>query len=117
MVSKRTEAKVKTEISKIIEVFGDYPFCFFGLLKGELYGLKNAEFDFIKSENWHNVNLDSYALWAISDNGDLLYWNGEQTLIMSPRNQEFHSLRVWPEQLMRLVQTKKTWGIFPEDVC
>jgi hypothetical protein len=55
-------------------------------------------------------------LWSISDNGDLLWWNGSQTVAVNPRSSEFMSLSVSPKQFRKLVGMGKVTGMFPESL-
>ncbi|MFT5104298.1 MAG: hypothetical protein ACI86C_001962 [Candidatus Latescibacterota bacterium] len=112
---------VESELSDLIEEYGINPYEFFHiLLKSENpnldFAIQNNHWAFIKNESWHSLNMIDYRLWSISDNGDLLWWNGEQVIAMYPRNFEFMSLNVSPKQFIRLVGIGKVTGIFPEDL-
>ncbi len=112
---------VLEEIRKTIKEFGIYPMDFFNIL----HETENPNINFdkqnrinedIKSEKWHSLILDEYFLWSITDNGDLIWWNGEQTIAMTPRDFEYMSLPVNPLQFIRLVGMGKVIGIFPKDL-
>jgi len=109
------------ELRALLEEYGPYPYEFFNILTTTendnlCLESQNAQWSELKRESWHSLNLESYNLWAISDNGDLLWWNGEQTIAMNPRDQEFMSLHVNPKQFIRLIGMGKVTGIFPNDL-
>jgi len=113
---------IQVELKLIIQQFGQNPLGFFWILhKSENENLDfekmNERWAFIKNESWHSLNMASYALWAISDNGDLLWWNSEQTVAMRPRDYEFISLAVAPSQFIRLLASGVTHSFFPKDLC
>ena len=113
--------EIQSELTSIIEEYGAYPYEFFNILhnsenvnldlekQNELWG------DF-KIEDWHDLNLEKYLLWSISDNGDLLWWNGEQVVAANPRAFEFISLPVPPKQFIKLIGLGKVTGIFPNEL-
>lgn len=53
-------------------------------------------------------------LWSISDNGDLLWWNGEQTIAMNPRDGTYLSEPVSQRGFIRLVGLNKVGRLFPD---
>ena len=113
--------EISKELESLAEEFGGYPYQFFTILCSSDnpnvdFETQNQEWGFIKNETWHSLNLDDYFLWSVSDNGDLLWWNGEQTIAMNPRASEFMSLPVRPKQFIRLVGMGKVTGIFPSDL-
>lgn len=114
-------AKLQNELNSIIEEYGTYPYEFFNIL----HNSENANLDLqtqnelwsdLKQQEWHDLNLTRYVLWAISDNGDVLWWNGVQTVAINPRAQEFMSLAVSPQQFIKLVKLGKVTGIFPKEL-
>lgn len=111
-------SKLSIEINSLIEDFGIYPYKFFNILHlSENQNLdlikQNEIWQDVKIENWHDLKLDAYSLWAITDNGDLLWWNEKQTIAMNPRTQEYMALPVNPRQFIRLIGLGKVTGIFP----
>ncbi|MES9970207.1 MAG: hypothetical protein ABW092_09250 [Candidatus Thiodiazotropha sp.] len=111
--------QTQRELSKLIDEYGNYPYNFFNILQNSNnpnidFETQNKEWQLVKDEEWHNLDLYNYLLWAISDNGDLLWWNGKQTVAMNPRASEFMSLPVGPKQFIRLIGMGKVTGIFPE---
>ena len=113
--------EIAKELKELVDEFGVYPYDFFNILQDATnpnldFATQNKEWEFIKEENWHDLKLDAYVLWAVSDNGDLLWWNGEQTVAMAPRASEFMSMPVRPRQFIKLVGTGKVTGIFPPDL-
>ena len=117
-MNKETITKVLESLSKEI---GDYPYNFFNILHRSSnpnidLEKQNISWEFIKTEKWHSLDLNNYLLWSISDNGDLLWWNGEQIIAMNPRASEYISVPVEPKQFIRLVGMGKIVGIFPPDL-
>lgn len=113
--------KLQSQLALLIEEYGVYPYEFFNILhNSENVNLdleaQNELWNDLKSEEWHDLNLEQYLLWAISDNGDVLWWNGVQTIALNPRDQEFMSLPVSPIQFIRLIKLGKVIGIFPSDL-
>lgn len=112
---------IKPALIEVIEEFGENPYNFFHILREsddrnvDLIAQNEINED-IKSESWHSIRMDGYVLWAITDNGDCLWWNGEQTIAMCPRDFEFMSVPVVPRQFIRLVGLGKITGIFPEEI-
>ena len=109
------------ELTSLIEEFGAYPYQFFNILTvSENVNLdleiQNRQWSDLKHESWHSLNLTDYDLWSISDNGDLLWWNGKQTVAMNPRDSEFMSLPFGPKQFIKLIGKGKVTGIFPNDL-
>jgi len=111
-------SKLSIEIDSLIEDFGVYPYSFFNIL----HPSENPNLDLInqneiwqdvKIEDWHDLRLEAYSLWAITDNGDLLWWNEKQTIAMNPRAQEYMALPVNPRQFIRLIGLGKVTDIFP----
>jgi len=113
--------KITKELSELTEEYGSYPYNFFNILQRSSnpnldFEAQNKEWEFIKKEEWHNLDLNNYSLWSISDNGDLLWWNGVQTIAMNPRAGEFMSMPVRPKQFIKLIGMGKVTGIFPSDL-
>lgn len=113
--------KLQNELGFIIEEYGAYPYEFFNILQNSEnkyldLETQNELWSDLKSEEWHDLNLRQYLLWAISDNGDLLWWNGKQTVAMNPRSMEFMSLPVHPQQFIKLIGMGKVKGIFSSDL-
>ncbi len=113
--------KIQIEIRELIKEFGKYPFQFFTILSDSEnpnvdFAVQNKLWAFLKNEEWHSLAMSNYYLWAISDNGDLLWWNGVQTIAMAPRDNEFFSTPVSPTQFIKLVGLKKVGSIFPDDL-
>ena len=113
--------EIAKELESLTEEYGGYPYQFFTILCSSEnpnvdFETQNQEWEFIKNEKWHSLNLGGYLLWSVSDNGDLLWWNGEQTIAMNPRASEFMSLPVRPKQFIRLIGMGKVTGIFPSDL-
>ncbi len=111
-------SKLFVELDSLIEDCGVYPYRFFNILhRSENPNLdlikQNEIWQDVKTEEWHDLKLEAYSLWAISDNGDLLWWNEEQTIAMNPRAQEYMALPVNPRQFIRLIGLGKVTGIFP----
>jgi hypothetical protein len=110
---------IRRELAAVIESFGANPLRFFWILHDSEnpnldFRSRNAAWADLKDETWHSLHLRDYQLWAISDNGDLLWWNGEQTVVMRPRDSEFISMAISPVQFMRLLVSGKLRGYFPE---
>ena len=113
--------KIKKEIQLLVTKFGTYPYDFFNILTDSKnpfldYDTQNNEWAFIRGESWHDINLEAYQLWATSDNGDLLWWNGTQTILMNPRDQEFISMPIRPAQFIELVKLGKVGKLLPDDI-
>lgn len=111
--------KVKAELEAVCQDFGARPYGFFSILDDSdnpnlNLRKQNIGWDFIKSERWHSLDLSSYILWSISDNGDLLWWNGEQTIAMNPRDGTYLSEPVSPRGFIRLVGLNKVGRLFPD---
>lgn len=112
---------IKLEISKAEEAHGINPLGFFWLLTDSQnpnlnFQVQNERGNDLKKENWHNLDLSNYWLYAISDNGDFLWYNGHQTVAMNPRSQMFVSISSPPAQFIRLVRLGKATNLFPEDL-
>jgi hypothetical protein len=115
------EMDIKQEINGIIKEFGGNPFGFFWILHDSPnenvdFAIQNKKWAIIKSDTWHSLDLNEYQLWAISDNGDLLWWNGNQVIAMAPRDMEFLSAHIRPSQFIRLLQVGKRFALFPDDL-
>ena len=113
--------EITNELSALTEEYGTYPYNFFNILQSSKnpnldFETQNREWEFVKNEEWHNIDLSKYLLWAVSDNGDLLWWNGAQTIAMNPRASEFMSMPVAPKQFIQLIGMGKVTGIFPNDL-
>ncbi|CAG0949683.1 hypothetical protein MTYP_00118 [Methylophilaceae bacterium] len=113
--------KLEIEIQQLINEFGVRPYDFFTILSNSENPnidiiQQNAQWADVKAEAWHSLNLSSYYVWAISDNGDLLWWNGSQTIAMNPRDSLFVSEPVNPRQFIRLVRMGKIGQIFPKSL-
>jgi len=113
--------EVTKELSAISAEFGYYPYGFFNILHNSDnpnldFDEQNKGWEFVKNEDWHNLDLSNYLLWSISDNGDLLWWNGSQTVALNPRGSEFISVPVNPKQFIRLVGMGKIGNIFPSQL-
>jgi hypothetical protein len=116
-----SEMEIKREIDVLIEEFGTNPLGFFWILHDSPnenvdFATQNKKFAIIKSDTWHSLDLAEYQLWAISDNGDLLWWNGNQVIAMAPRDREFSSAHIRPSQFIRLLKSGKTFALFPDDL-
>ncbi|WP_154662548.1 hypothetical protein [Solimonas flava] len=112
---------IKAEAASVIRQFGANPLGFFWVLHDSEnenldFEKQNERWAFVKSESWHSLNMAAYSLWAISDNGDLLWWNGEQTVAMRPRDYEFISRAVAPSQFIRLLVSGVEHSFFPKDL-
>ena len=112
---------LNTELQELVAEFGSRPYGFFtilGLTDEPRLDLRaqNSQWGFIKEEKWHSLDLSNYFLWCISDNGDLLWWNGEQTIAMDPRGSAFVSEPVQPRQFIRLVGMGNVGQIFPRSI-
>ncbi len=108
------KSKIRNEISVISESHGVYVFDFINLLVKDLFESENKEYSFIKSESWHNLNLEAYDLWAVSDNGDYFWWNGSQTVVMNPRSSKFISLPSTPRSLIKAISKGYDCCMLPE---
>lgn len=113
--------RLRTERELLLREFGPNPMNFFWILnESENRNLdsrtQNEQWAFVKAERWHDLNLEGYAIWAISDNGDLLWWNGARVIVMSPRTRDFFSIRASPSQLLRRLQTQGRPEFFPSDL-
>lgn len=109
------------ELKELVEEFGTYPYDFFNILQNSDnpnldLDTQNKQWEFIKEEAWHNLDMKDYLLWSVSDNGDLLWWNGEQTIAMNHRAGEFMSMPVQPGQFIRLIGMGNVTGIFPSSL-
>lgn len=109
------------ELKELVDEFGTYPYDFFNILQNSDnpnldIDIQNKQWEFVKGETWHSLNLSGYLLWAVSDNGDLLWWNGAQTIAMNHRASEFMSIPVRPRQFIRLIGMGKVTGIFPSSL-
>ncbi len=106
------------ELQGLVAEFGERPFDFFTILGQSNESnlnlrAQNEQWGFVKSETWHSLDLSNYLLWSISDNGDLLWWNGDQTIAMDHRSSTFVSEPVAPRQFIRLAGMGKIGQIFP----
>ena len=113
--------QVLAVISEIEKEFGKFPHDFFRLLsdseiKHYDYDSENQTWSFIKEETWHNIDMTKYVLWATTDNGDLMWWNGERVIAMSPRDFEFMSIKMRPINFIREITSGTITGIFPHDL-
>lgn len=113
--------EIQGELASIIEEHGIYPYKFFNILhSSENVNLdlakQNELWSYLKKEAWHDLKLERYLLWSISDSGDLLWCNGEQVVAINPRAFEFMSLPVAPKQFIKLVGLGKVTGIFPNEL-
>jgi hypothetical protein len=113
---------MSTELQLLHKQFGSHPMSFFWIL-GESanenldFKKQNDRWAYIKDESWHSLDLTKFQLWAISDNGDLLWWNGdEQTIAMRPRDMRFISLATRPSRFIgALASGKTTFAYFPSN--
>ncbi|MCW8930750.1 MAG: hypothetical protein OQL19_10975 [Gammaproteobacteria bacterium] len=115
------KAEVTAVIEKIEKEFGLFPYDFFRLLtdcenKGFDYESENKTWGYIKDEGWHDLNMDNYILWATTDNADLIWWNGERVIAMSPRSSEYMSIKIRPLNFIREISRGTITGIFPHDL-
>lgn len=109
---------LQRELGTLIAEFGGRPYDFFTILsltEEDPLNLRteNQRWEFVKAETWHSLDLSGYVLWSVSDNGDLLWWNGEQTIAMDPRSSSFISEPVGPTQFIRLAGMGKLGQVFP----
>ena len=116
-----SEMHIKREIDVLIEEFGTNPLGFFWILHDSRnenvdFATQNKKCAIIKYETWHSLDLAEYQLWAISDNGDLLWWNGNQVVVMAPRDRAFVSTPMRPSQFIRLLKSGQTFSVFPDDL-
>ena len=112
---------VRRETEKAAARHGRNPLGFIWLLDSAdnsslNFEAQNEKWKSVRAESWHSVDLDQYRLWAISDNGDLFWWNGEQTLVMAPRDREFFSVGVAPDQFLSLRKSGRFSSFFPDDL-
>jgi hypothetical protein len=113
--------QVQKEIDTLIEEFGENPMQFFWILHESPnenldFQKQNEVWALIKAETWHSLDLSHYWLWAISDNGDLLWWNGDRTIAMHPRDGDFISEPGSPSQFIRLLVSGRSCSFFPDDL-
>ena len=114
--------QIKIALEELIKNWSVYPFEFFNILHDPsnhdfTIENENENWDFVKSEEWHNLNLDGFILWATSDNGHLLYWNGQQILMLMPRDFEFHSLASSNlNTFLNCIKTGNNFGLFPDNL-
>ena len=116
-----TMSDMHVEIEKVIDEFSDNPLDFFWILTDSdndniNFYKQNDKVKNIRNDDWHSLNLDGYDLWAISDNGDYLWWNGRQTIGMNPRSMNLVSQCISPVQFLRLAQMGNFSSIFPSDL-
>jgi hypothetical protein len=109
---------LQRELEAVVAEFGQRPYNFFTILAASGGGpvslrTQNQRWEFIKSETWHSLNLVDYILWSVSDNGDLLWWNGDRIIAMDPRSSTFISEPVRPLQFIRLAGMGKLGQVFP----
>ncbi len=112
---------IEKELGELVIEYGERPYDFFSILVPSAIPnmdiqTQNERWEFVKSESWHGLDLSGYLLWAISDNGDLLWWNGSQTIAMDHRSSRFVSEPTRPRQFMRLVGMGKIGRIFPKSI-
>ncbi|NYZ70400.1 hypothetical protein H0A36_30780 [Endozoicomonas sp. SM1973] len=111
---------VLNENLRIKEEFGIFPHDFFRiLLENDThfdFDRENADWDYIKDETWHDLNMKDYVLWATTDNCDLLWWNGNRVIAMSPRSYQFMSLQISPLKFIKEIPRGTITGIFPNDL-
>jgi hypothetical protein len=109
---------LQSELQELVSEFGRRPYAFFTILGSsdesglDLYK-QNERWAFVKSETWHSLDLSAYVLWSVSDNGDLLWWDGSQTIAMDHRASMFVSEPVAPRQFIRLAGMGKIGKVFP----
>ena len=118
MIEKR---KVLSQIEKIVEVYGDRPLDYFCMLvdgdhKVLSFDLQNSLSEELKLEAWHSLNLENYWMWALSDNGEYLFWDGQQVVILNSRSFKFLSVHMPPFNLIRNLIAGIRIDIFPEDL-
>ena len=114
-------ASLTRELQALVAEHKGRPYGFFTILgdsenPDEDLSAQNEAWSYIKKETWHSLDLANYFLWGISDNGDLLWWNGEQTIAMNPRDSVLVSEPVAPRQFIRLVGMGKIGRIFPSAI-
>ena len=119
---RMNKERITEAIDIAISEFGANPFEFFWILtKSENPNLdfeeQNKGWSFVKSEDWHSLNLEKFYLWAISDNGDLLWWDGQETILMNPRDNAYLSEPASPKQFLNLVKLNKVGKIIPDDLA
>ena len=112
---------INRELESVIKEYGVYPFKYFNILLSSEnpnidFDKQNEGWSFVKNEKWHSLDMSNYVLWCISDNGDLLWWNGDQIIAMNPRASEYMSLPVGPAKFIDLVGIGKVTGIFPSQL-
>ena len=109
---------LQSELHELVSEFGMRPYAFFTILGSSDepnldLSTQNERWAFVKAETWHSLGLSAYVLWSISDNGDLLWWNGDQTIAMDHRASTFVSEPVAPRQFIRLAGMGKIGNAFP----
>jgi hypothetical protein len=114
--------EAERKLAAVLAEHGNHPCNFFNILHASEninmdFDTQNKEWEFVKNESWHNLDLARYYLWSITDNGDLLWWNGSQTIAMNPRRGEYHSIPVNPGQFLYLVKSGERFGLFPDGLA
>ena len=112
---------VRVAIREVEAAFGSNPLGYFWLLQltgGDHldYDAVNRLHDNVRNKSWHSLRLHDYRVWALSDNGDMLWWNGDQTIAMDGRAREFVSVAVRPLQFMKLVSERRYSQLFPDEL-
>lgn len=113
--------KVIEAVKEIEKEFGKSPFDFFNLLLDDDceifdYDLENKRWSHVKKDDWHDLNMEKYILWATTDNADLIWWNGERIIAMNPRSFQFMSLNIRPLNFIKEIPRGTITGIFPHDL-
>ena len=112
---------IEHELEQLVAKYGINPLGFFWVLHDSTndnldFRKQNERWAFVKAESWHSLDLIAYVLWAISDNGHLLWWNQRQLIVMLPRDKKFCSISIAPPQFLCQLISGRRFEFFPDDL-
>ena len=112
------KSEVIEELEKLTADYGSNPLEYFHILvdkphKVLNFDLQNKLCSDLKSESWHGLNLNAYWMWALTDNGEYLFWDGQQMILMEPKDFSFTSLHTSPFRFMRNLMSGRNIEVLP----
>lgn len=116
-----TDPRIRKDVNEAIASFGLYPFDYFRLLDKSdnpnlYFSAMNQSTEFIKFESWHSLKLATYYLWATTDNGEYIWYDGHQIIAMNARDHMFISVLATPRQFLTMVKRGSHFDLFPSDL-